>query len=59
MGNISSRKWDDREYTLLFDFLLKSCNIDIGHSTLNNDGLVTTFLVDENGEHLTRKLFGE
>lgn len=59
LGNISSRKWDDREYTLLFDFLLKSCNIDIGHSTLNNDGLVTTFLVDEKGEHLTRKLFGE
>jgi hypothetical protein len=56
-GSLRSRKWNDEEYAYLFDFLLKSCGIDIGHSTLQPDGSITTFLVDENGQHLTRKLF--
>jgi len=56
-GNLISRKWDDKEYAKLFDYYLKICGIDLGHSTLQNDGTITTFLIDKNGEHLTKKLF--
>lgn len=57
MGALRSRKWDDSEYAIFFDYLLNSCGIDIGHSTLQEDGSITSFLIDEKGEHLTRKLF--
>jgi hypothetical protein len=57
VGILRSRKWNDKEYAYLLDHILKSCGIDIGHSTWHPDGTITSFLVDENGEHLTRKLF--
>lgn len=57
IGTLRSRKWDNQEYAFFFDYLLKSCGIDIGHSTLQTDGSITSFLVDKNGEHLTKKLF--
>jgi hypothetical protein len=57
MGTLWSKAWDDQEYASLFDYLLKSCEIHLGHSTLHPNGYITTFLVDENGEQLARKLF--
>jgi hypothetical protein len=56
IGSIKSRKWDDKEYALYLDYLLKNCGIDIGHSTLQDNGSITTFLVDEKGEYLTSNL---
>ena len=57
IGSLRSRTWNDAEYAKLFDHLLNSCGIDLGHSTLQPDGTISSFLIDENGEHLTRKLF--
>ncbi|TCP21049.1 hypothetical protein EV195_1253 [Tenacibaculum skagerrakense] len=57
VGVLRSRKWNDKEYAYLLDQILTSCGIDIGHSTWNPDGTITSFLIDQNGEHLTRKLF--
>lgn len=57
MGTLRSRKWNDKEYAFFFDYLLQSCGINIGHSTFHEDGSITSFLVDDNGEHLTKKLF--
>jgi hypothetical protein len=58
-GTLRSRKWNDEEYAHFFDHILTSCGIDIGHSTWHPDGTITSFLIDNNGEHLTRKLFEE
>lgn len=57
MGHLRSREWDDKEFASILDYLLNSCGIDIGQSVYVSDGTLTTFLVDENGEHLTKKLF--
>lgn len=55
MGILRSRKWDDKEYCMNFDYLLKSCSIDIGGSSYNDDGNITSFLIDDNNEHLIAK----
>lgn len=57
LGSLRSRKWIDGEFAELFDFLLKSCGINLGESVLRKDGLITSFLVDENGEHLLKTYF--
>lgn len=57
MGTLRFRPWADQEYGCLFDYLLKSCEIHLGHSTLQPDGSITTFLIDKNGEQLARKPF--
>lgn len=57
VGSLRSRKWVDQEYAAMFDFLLNSCGIGIGESVLQEDGLITSFLVDKNGEHLLKKYF--
>lgn len=54
IGSLRSRKWEDLEYALLFDYLLVSCGIDIGHSVMQADGSISSFLIDKNGEHLTK-----
>lgn len=56
-GSLRSRNWNDKEFTAVFDFILSSCGINVDNSTLKPDGLVTTFLVDKNGEHLLKKHF--
>lgn len=57
VGTLRSRKWDNKEYAMFFDFLLKRSGIEIGHSVLQADGTISSFLIDENGKHITRKLF--
>lgn len=56
-GSLRSRKWIDEEFAGMFDFLLDSCGIGIGESVLQKDGLITSFLVDKNGEHLLKEYF--
>ena len=55
MGSLKSRRWNDKEYCLNFDYLLLSCGIDIGGSSYHKDGNITSFLIDENNEHLIAK----
>lgn len=58
-GSLYSRKWNDEEYASLLDYLLLSCGVDIGKSTMQSNGYITSFLVDEDGMHLTTKLFNK
>lgn len=55
MGTLRSRKWDDKEYCLNFDYLLRSCGINIDGSSYQDDGNITSFLIDDNNEHLIAK----
>jgi hypothetical protein len=57
VGSLNSRKWIDKEFASVLDFMLFSCGIDIGSSVLQPEGLVTSFLIDENNEHLLKKHF--
>jgi hypothetical protein len=57
IGSLRSRKWIDEEFAAVLDFILGSCGINIGKSTLHPDGLVTTFLLDRDGQHLLKKHF--
>lgn len=57
VGTLRSRKWVDKEFTDFLDFILNACGIDIGMSTLQPDGQITSFLVDEKGEHLLKNSF--
>ena len=59
MGNVHYREWNDKEYCFLFDLFLKSCGYELDQSTYRSDGLITSFLVDENNEHLLRKYIKE
>jgi hypothetical protein len=52
MGDLRSREWNDKEYSINLDYLLLSCKIDIGQSTLQSNGTITTFLIDENNKRL-------
>lgn len=57
MGGLRSKDWNDQEFASVFDQMLLSCGINIGESVLQEDGNIRSFLVDENGEHITKKLF--
>jgi hypothetical protein len=57
VGILRSREWNDEEYAHYFDYLLLSSGIDLGHSTLQPNGSISSFLIDKNGNHLTKVLF--
>ena len=57
VGTLRSRKWVDEEFASILDFILKSSGIDIGMSVLQTDGQITSFLVDQNQEHLLKNYF--
>lgn len=59
LNSPSSRGWVTREFAVFFDHLLNKAGEYIGASVLQDDGNLTSFLVDENGEHITKKLFEE
>jgi hypothetical protein len=57
VGTLKWRKWVDKEFSAILDFILYSSGIDIGMSVLQPDGQITSFLVDENNEHLLKSYF--
>lgn len=54
--NITSRKWNDAEYASVLEQLLGFKNIKEGLPILNEDGLLTTYLVGDDGIPFLHKL---
>jgi len=59
MGSIRGRDWSDEEYGASLEFMLRRAGFNIRNSIYEN-GSLTSFLVDENGEpYIKRILPGE
>lgn len=48
-NKIHGRPWDDKEFGTLFDFMLDNAGIERKESTYQESGLLSTYLIDENG----------
>ncbi len=49
-NRIYGRPWNDREFGILFDYMLDNIGIERTENTYQENGLLSTYLVDENGE---------
>lgn len=54
-NRIYGREWNDEEFGTYFDFRLDKCGLKRYEKTYQGNGILSTYLIDENGNQLLRK----